>query len=215
MLLLYENEKFFRSVLKGKIVNSLYIEDFITGFENYINQCLSEIYKIYDEKSVDEFENNEIYFIPILLKGFLIKIFDTEKVLEEKLNNELKETEILMNKINELSPYRKFLFIEKFNKKLEKLIQKEEWNLKEELSFYFNNKDKNNFVDKEKIFKDLDDILLQSQNYSKLKAMEQINYFIDIITTYKDEKAIKVIGDLNELMHKGGDEVPLFLEKNN
>ncbi|MCC2495645.1 hypothetical protein LKM14_19960, partial [Bacillus cereus] len=95
------------------------------------------------------------------------------------------------------------------------LIQKEEWNLKEELSFYFNNKDKNNFVDKEKIFKDLDDILLQSQNYSKLKAMEQINYFIDIITTYKDEKAIKVIGDLNELMHKGGDEVPLFLEKNN
>ena len=114
MLLLYENEKFFRSVLKGKIVNSLYIEDFITGFENYINQCLSEIYKIYDEKSVDEFENNEIYFIPILLKGFLIKIFDTEKVLEEKLNNELKETEILMNKINGLSPYRKFLFIEKF-----------------------------------------------------------------------------------------------------
>ncbi|PHC64069.1 hypothetical protein, partial [Bacillus wiedmannii] len=66
LLLLYENEKNFRNVLKGKIVNSLYIEDFITGFENYINQCLSEIYKIYDEKSLDEFENNKIYFIPTL-----------------------------------------------------------------------------------------------------------------------------------------------------
>lgn len=231
LLLLYENEKNFRSVLKGKIVNDLYIEDFITGFENYINQFLSEINKIYDEKSLDEFGNNGIYFIPIL-KEFLIKIFDIEKVLEEKLNNELRDTEILMNKINRLSSYRKFLFIEKFNKKLKKLIQKEEWNLKEELRsaiekhdldtiteiitelrFYFNNKDKNNIVDKEKIFKDLEGILLQSQNYSKLKIMEQINYFIDIITTYKDEKAIKIMDDLNELMHKEGDELLLFLEK--
>ncbi|HDR7573772.1 TPA: hypothetical protein QCX38_005393, partial [Bacillus mobilis] len=231
LLLLYENEKVFRSVLKGKIVNSLYIEDFITGFENYINQFLSEINQIYDGKPLDEFEDNEIYFIPIL-KEFLIKIFDIEKALEEKLNNELKDTEILMNKINGLSTYRKFLFIEKFNKKLEKLIQKEEWNLKEELRnaiekhdldtiteiitelrFYFNNKDKNNIVDKEKIFKDLEGVLLQSQNYSKLKTMEQINYFIDIITTYKDEKAIKIIDDLNELMQTEGDELLLFLEK--
>ncbi|KXY70690.1 MULTISPECIES: hypothetical protein [Bacillus] len=231
LLLLYENEKKFRSVLKGRIVNSLYIEDFITGFENYINQFLFEIHKIYDEKLLDEFERNEIYSIHIL-KDFLIKIFDIEKVLEEKLNNELKDTESLMSKINGLSTYRKFLFIEKFNKKLEKLIQKEEWNLKEELRsaiekhdldtiteiitelrFYFNNKDKNNVVNKEKVFRDLEGILLQSQNYSKLKAMEQINYFIDIITTYRDEKAIKIIGNLNELMHKGGDEVTLFLEK--
>ncbi|MEB9441254.1 hypothetical protein P4I98_23955 [Bacillus cereus] len=231
LLLLYEKEKIFRSVLKGKIVNSLYIEDFITSFENYINQFLSEINKIYDEKLLDEFEDNEIYFIPTL-KEFLIKLFDIEKIIEEKLNDELKDTEILMNKVNRLSPYRKFLFIEKFNKKLEKLIQKEEWNLKEELRnaiekhdldtiteiitelrFYFNNKDKNNIVDKEKIFKDLEGILLKSQSYSKLKAMEQINYFIDIITKYKDEKAIKILDDLNELMHKEVDEVLPFLEK--
>ncbi|KMP45838.1 hypothetical protein TU55_08935 [Bacillus cereus] len=231
LLLLYQNEKNFRSILKGNIINSVYIEDFITDCEDYINQYLCEIYKSYEEGSFDEYENNGTYFIPIL-KGFLIKIFDVEKILEERLNNELKNTEILMKRVERFSLYRKNSLIENLNKKLEKLVQKEEWGLKEELRkaiverdlititgavaelrYYYHNEDNYNIVDRRKIFKDLEIILLQSQNYSKLKAMEKFNYFMDIIEKYEDEKVMGIINNLNDLIHKEENMVLSFLEE--
>lgn len=229
LLLLYQNERLFRSILKGQIINSIYIEDLVISLETYINKFLV---KTYEGELYEEYEEKGTYFIPTF-KEFFIKICDTERILGEKLNDKLKNTEIFMNKVEKLSLYRRNAFMGKVNRKLEKLIQREEWALKEELReaiikhdpiaitgiiaelrAYHCLETNNGIVGESKLFKDLENTLLHSKIYSKTKAMEQINYFKRIIATYEEEHAFQVISTLKELIHMGDDVIVSFIEKN-
>ncbi|PFI68971.1 hypothetical protein [Bacillus cereus] len=227
LLLLYQNERLFRSRLKGKIINSIYIEDFVVSLETYIKKYLVECYR---EGLYEGYENNGTHFISIF-KSFFIKIFDTEKILEEELNDKLKSTEGFMQEVEKLSVYRKNAFMEKLNKRLEKLIQKEEWILREELREAIIKHDSanitgsiaelrayygienNQIMSDEKVFKDLESTLLHSKVYSPTKTINQIAHFRGIVATYEDEKAFQIISNLRELMDKKEDILISFIEE--
>lgn len=228
LLLLYQNERLFRSRLKGKIINSIYIEDLVISLDTYIKKYLAEIYK---QEPYEEYENNGTYFISAF-KEFFIKIFDTEKILEEELDNKLKSNDIFMQRVKELPLYRRNVLMGKLNKGLEKLIQREEWILREELREaiicddpiaitgiiaelrVYHCLEKNNIVSEQELFEELGKVLSNSKIYNLTKAMEQINHFRRIIATYEDEKAFQIINILKELLCEKEDILISFIEEN-
>ncbi|MBJ8153501.1 hypothetical protein [Bacillus cereus] len=228
LLLLYQNERLFRSRLKGKIINSIYIEDLVISLDTYIKKYLAEIYK---QEPYEEYENNGTYFISAF-KEFFIKIFDTEKILEEELDNKLKNNDIFMQRVKELPLYRRNVLMGKLNKGLEKLIQREEWILREELREaiicddpiaitgiiaelrVYHCLEKNNIVSEQELFEELGKVLSNSKIYNLTKTMEQINHFRRIIATYEDEKALQIINITKELLCEKEDILISFIEEN-
>ncbi|PFR94435.1 hypothetical protein COK43_02610 [Bacillus cereus] len=242
-LSLYKKSELFRSMLKGNIVDDDYLEDLITYFEEFMDRYICVIssvdktkekvnYLIKNEKKIlEKYEADFPYFM-FIVKGFIKKIFTNESIINTKIIDQIRHTESLLKKADELSTYRHYLFIKKLNRKIELLLEKEKFLLKEELrdaiishdidkisciipnlDFYPNFiEDKNHDV---KILEDLESGL-KSRYKLNLKELFQIGDFKNKILKYKAKERMEIIQRVQKTIDsKGKREIFSFIEKIN
>ncbi|HDR4513819.1 hypothetical protein [Bacillus cereus group sp. TH150LC] len=242
LILIYENEESLRKVIQGKIVDDNYLEDFITVFEEYMNEFIGIIshsdkdknklnLTLKENKILEKYDQDFPYFMYVS-KDFLRKIFSSKNIINTKIKDEMNYTANLFEIADSFSEYRRYLFIKNLNKKINSLLKKEKFDLKEELrdAIITDNIDVMESImaelslypefveDNGDIIRKLEELEDKLHSRYKLNSKEvfQIGVFKRNILKYERGKTEDMALELKGMMESGGKrEILLFVKKIN